>query len=128
MVGCFGRASDNQTIRFDLDNELEDAQWFSRSVLADLISSGKGSWLTKADLKKLDDTSSGKAKMEDDKVTAGALAPSERKDGDVEESEESKKGKQGMELTRVPPETAIAGMLIRTWLDGGVELASTSKL
>ena len=23
MVGCFGRAKDGQTIRFDLDNELE---------------------------------------------------------------------------------------------------------
>lgn len=122
MVGCFGQATDNQTIRFDLDNELEDAQWFPRSVLADLVGSKDGSFLSKADLKKLDDTSSGKAKMEDDKITAGALAPSEKKDGEVEE--ESKKGRQGMELTRVPPETAIAGMLIRTWLNGGVELAS----
>lgn len=127
MVGCFGRASDDQTIRFDLDNELEDAQWFSRSVLAGLVGSKEGSYLSKDDLKKLDDTSTGKAKLEDDRVTANALAPSEdqgKKDVDAE----GKKGRQGMELTRVPPDTAIAGMLIRTWVNGGVELASTSKL
>jgi NAD+ diphosphatase len=127
MVGCFGRASDDQTIRFDLDNELEDAQWFSRSVLAGLVGSKEGSYLSKDDLKKLDDTSTGKAKMEDDRVTANALAPSEDA-GRKEVDAESKKGRQGMELTRVPPDTAIAGMLIRTWVNGGVELASTSKL
>jgi NAD+ diphosphatase len=119
MVGCFGRAAPSQTIRLDLDNELEDAQWFSRDVLAKLTGTKSGSWLSKEDLKKLDDTASGKAK--DDEVTAGALAPSEKKEG---EGEGEEKGKAGMELTRVPPDTAIAGMLIRTWVNGGVDLVS----
>ena len=50
--------------------------------------------------------------------TANALAPSERKPGEGD-AEGDKRG-----LTRVPPETAIAGRLIRLWASGGLDLVS----
>ena len=127
MVGCFGRSRGDQTIRLDLDNELEgecsssrkdrrleidilDAQFFSRSAVIKLIGTEAGSYLSKSDLKQLD-------KSQTDKESEAALAPSEKKPGEVVES-----GEKG--LTRVPPDSAIAGQLIRLWAKGGVELVS----
>ncbi|ODN83664.1 hypothetical protein L202_01761 [Cryptococcus amylolentus CBS 6039] len=115
MVGCFGRAKDGQTIRFDLDNELEDAQWFPRSTILSVISNHGSSNYTRDDHKKLED------KSDADKATAGALAPSERTQEDLAKKTE---GKDVTELTRVPPESAIAGVLIRQWAKGGLDLVS----
>jgi NAD+ diphosphatase len=50
--------------------------------------------------------------------TANALAPSERT-----ETEGNLAG-SGKGLTRVPPDTAIAGQLVRLWAYGGVDLVS----
>ena len=69
-----------------------------------------GQYLSKADLKQLD-------KSQTDKEAEAALAPSEGKAQDVSEVKE-------MGLTRVPPDSAIAGQLIRLWASGGVELVS----
>lgn len=128
MVGCFGRANDGQTIRLDLDNELEgahwgscaniqlissDAQWFSRSMIKSVISSPNGSSYSRSDYKQLD--KQGKAEKE----TEAALAPSEKKDGEGLTGGGAEGG-----LTRVPPPTAIAGNLIRLWADGALDLVS----
>ncbi|RSH82253.1 NADH pyrophosphatase [Saitozyma podzolica] len=112
MVGCFGRAKDGQTIRLDLDNELEDAQWFPRSQLAALIADPSGSYLSRDDHKKLE------LKGLSEQELANALAPAEGKPDGV-----AQKGPlEG--LTRVPPATAIAGQLIRVWAEGKLELVS----
>lgn len=87
-----------------------DAQFFSRSQVAALLGTEAGQYLSKSDLKQLD-------KSQVDKESEAALAPSERKEGEVEAGE--KKG-----LTRIPPDSAIAGQLIRLWISGGVELVS----
>lgn len=131
MVGCFGRAKDGQTIRMDLDNELEgmrilsdiimasmlnklaDAQWFPRSAITAIISHPDGSSYSRSELKKLED------KSESNQTTAAALAPAERKPGDVSSSTGHKMG-----ITRVPPATAIAGVLIREWAKGDLDLVS----
>nr|KIR49312.1 NAD+ diphosphatase [Cryptococcus bacillisporus CA1280] len=113
MVGCFGRAKDGQTIRTDLDNELEDAQWFPRSAITAIISHPDGSSYSRSELKKLED------KSESDQTTAAALAPAERKPGDVSGSNGHEMG-----ITRLPPATAIAGVLIREWAKGGLDLVS----
>jgi len=128
MVGCFGRAKDGQTIRLDLDNELEgaatpfhshcradrrtDAQWFSRDHIRKIMGSPSGSTYSKAELKGLED------KAKSDQETANALAPTERKEG------ESQDGSKVEGLTRVPPMTASAGNLIRLWASGGLDLVS----
>ncbi|WVQ72096.1 hypothetical protein IAR50_001641 [Cryptococcus sp. DSM 104548] len=115
MVGCFGRAKDGQTIRLDLDNELEDAQWFPRSTLLSIISQHASSNYTQSDHKQLED------KSDADKATSGALAPSERAPEDLAKKTE---GGEVKELTRVPPSSAIAGVLIRQWAKGGLDLVS----
>lgn len=79
-------------------------------MIASLVGTEAGSYLSKSDLKQLD-------KSQNDKETEAALAPSENKPGQVEEGD-----KRG--LTRVPPPSAIAGQLIRLWAAGGVELVS----
>lgn len=132
MVGCYGRAEDGQTIRLDLDNELEgtpfsyrrrsrahssDAQWFSRTDLARLIKTPGGTGYSDQEVKQLEKNATSHSHEQSEAETANALAPSERKEG------EENKG-DGKGLTRVPPETAIAGMLIRQWAEGTVELVS----
>jgi NAD+ diphosphatase len=92
-----------------LSAECADAQFFPRSQVAKLIGTEAGSYLSKSDLKQLD-------KSQIDKESEAALAPSE---GRAEVIEGEKKG-----LTRVPPDSAIAGQLIRLWAAGGVELVS----
>lgn len=42
MVGCYGRAEKGQEIRLDLDNELEDARWFTREELLEILDSPTG--------------------------------------------------------------------------------------
>jgi NAD+ diphosphatase len=122
MVGCFGRAIDSsEPIRLDLDNELEDAQWFSKAELARLVATPKGSELTKADLKLLDKDAPSTALANSDRDTANALAPSE---GVVKPETEQAENKG---LTRVPPATAIAGMLVRTWVNGGVDMVQEAE-
>ncbi|WVO14472.1 hypothetical protein L204_102107 [Cryptococcus depauperatus] len=111
MVGCFGRAKDGQKIRLDLDNELEDAQWFSRSTIKTIMSSSEASTYTRLDLQKLDDRSN--------QSIAAALAPAERKSGDVVGDEGRKN-----EFTKIPPDTAIAGVLMRQWALGDLDLIS----
>ncbi|WVF67562.1 hypothetical protein IAT40_002320 [Kwoniella sp. CBS 6097] len=130
MVGCFGRAKDGQTIRLDLDNELEDAQWFPRSVISSIIASSTGSSYTKSDLKKLDEKnqtqaeaqSQAKSHADKDAESSAALAPSEKTDAEI--SEIQKRGQEGMGISRVPPDTAIAGQLVRLWVKGGLDLVS----
>ncbi|OCF44027.1 NAD+ diphosphatase [Kwoniella heveanensis CBS 569] len=130
MVGCFGRAKDGQTIRLDLDNELEDAQWFPRSVISSIVSSPTGSAYTKSDLNKLDEKtqtqtqsqSQVKSHADKDAESSAALAPSEKTAEEI--SDIQKKQGDGLGITRVPPDTAIAGQLVRLWVKGGLDLVS----
>lgn len=71
--------------------------------------------MSKADYKQLEQS---QQKAEADRVTSAALAPSERKDG---EGASNNAEQQASGLTKVPPESAIAGKLIRLWVDGGVD-------
>lgn len=94
-------------------NKLADAQWFPRSAIAAIISHPDVSSYTPAELKKLEDKSAS------NQTTAAALAPAERKPGDVSSSSGHEMG-----VTRLPPATAIAGVLIREWAKGGLDLVS----
>ena len=93
-----------------------DAQWVPRSAITKLLGNPSSSKYSDADVKKLEKISSSHRTLSDQE-TANALAPSERK-------EEAGEGGKNEGLTRVPPETAIAGQLIRLWASGGVELVS----
>ncbi|BEJ14041.1 hypothetical protein CspHIS471_0312150 [Cutaneotrichosporon sp. HIS471] len=99
MVGCFGRAAGGQSVRLDLDNELEDAQFFPRSVVARVATSKMGSKFTKDDYNQLD-------KAQDDRdINAPAFIDPRPMD-------------KFENFTKCPPETAIAGVLMRQWALG----------
>lgn len=97
MVGCFGRAQDGQKIRLDLDNELEDAQWFPREVVARVATSKTGSNFSRDDYRQLDKTTD--APDEHAPPTVDPLAKYDN-------------------FTKIPPSTAIAGVLMRQWALG----------
>lgn len=99
--------------KFAKQIKLADAQWFPRSAITAIISHPDGSSYSPSELKKLED------KSESNQTTAAALAPAERKPGDISGSSGHEMG-----VTRVPPATAIAGVLIREWAKGGLDLVS----
>lgn len=47
MIGCIGIADEGQQIRTDLDNELEDARWFTKADV--LVALGQDMTMTKED-------------------------------------------------------------------------------
>lgn len=97
MAGFYGiaKSDDPSSIRLDLDNELEDARFYTRAEMLEVIDRKGGSrHFTKAELEKLD----------------------------KEHADEGKKGrrvegKEGVEV-RLPPETAIARVLVEAWAKG----------
>ncbi|GAA5858823.1 hypothetical protein JCM8547_005002 [Rhodosporidiobolus lusitaniae] len=98
MFGCWAIAKEGQEIRCDLDNELEDARYFTRSEVLQVINSSKPLQLSREEVARID----GKEGAE-----AG-------KDGD----ESGKKEVQDKGLFRMPPSTAIANTLITAWAEG----------
>lgn len=114
MAGCFGRAKDGQKIRLDLDNELEDAQFFPRELVRAVASTKAGTTFTREDLKQFDNA----ALDEQAHGHHGALAKQDREE----------KENPYADFTRVPPETAIAGQLMRLWANGAEGLDIVSRL
>ncbi|OBZ70949.1 Peroxisomal NADH pyrophosphatase NUDT12 [Grifola frondosa] len=53
MAGFYATVSSSDTIRTDLDNELEDARWYSREEVLAVITHGEGTKLSKGDHKQL---------------------------------------------------------------------------
>jgi NAD+ diphosphatase len=92
MVGCFGRAKEGQKIRLDLDKELEHCEWFPREVVARIAASKEGSVFTRGDYNQLNKITKGKEDEGEDDPYAS--------------------------FTRLPPDTAIAGKLMRQWALG----------
>ncbi|KAI5452959.1 NADH pyrophosphatase [Naganishia albida] len=117
MLGCYGLAtSDSEDIHLDLDNELEDARWFSRDEVLDMLSSG-GNKIAKDEHKKFEPPANAAGVQE-----GAALAPAEGK-------LEVKDKPAGGEKVRygVPPRTAIAGMLVERWANGELDEIKFSK-
>ncbi|GJJ09671.1 hypothetical protein Clacol_003895 [Clathrus columnatus] len=94
MVGCFASADSSQIIRTDLDNELIDcvlveARWFTRAEVAAALAHPQGTVIRQAEYKRFDN--------DDDQ--GGHVEPN-------------------IPPFRVPPRTAIAGVLITDWVAG----------
>ncbi|GAA5909248.1 hypothetical protein JCM6882_003778 [Rhodosporidiobolus microsporus] len=94
MLGAWAVAKEGQEIRCDLDNELEDARYFTREQVLKVINSSKPMQLSREEVAKID----GKEAGGQEKST-------------VEKAEE-----EG--LFRMPPSTAIANTLITAWANG----------
>jgi hypothetical protein len=67
MLGLMAVAEENQTIRLDLDNELEQALWVSRDFVLDALEKRTG--MTKGESKQFD---LGQSTDQDGKITDAA--------------------------------------------------------
>jgi NAD+ diphosphatase len=114
MLGCYGLAtSDSEDIHLDLDNELEDARWFSRDEVLSMLSSGANK-IAKDEHKKFEPpANAGSAAGVQE---GAALAPAEGK----LEVQDKPAGEEKVRF-RVPPRTAIAGMLVERWANGELD-------
>ncbi|KAJ9110269.1 hypothetical protein QFC19_001672 [Naganishia cerealis] len=125
MLGCYGLAlSDSQDVHLDLDNELEDARWFSRDEVLSMLSSGANK-ITKDEHKKFEppanhNVNGGSAAGVQE---GAALAPAEGKF----EAEKDSAARGEKIKYRVPPRTAIAGMLVERWATGELDEIKFSK-
>ncbi|KAJ9098205.1 hypothetical protein QFC21_004534 [Naganishia friedmannii] len=120
MLGCYGLAlSDSQDVHLDLDNELEDARWFSRDEVLAMLSSGANK-ISKDEHNKFEPPANHTA---NGGSVAGvqegaALAPAE---GKLEVKEDTSVEHENKVKYRVPPRTAIAGMLVERWANGELD-------
>ncbi|KAA1110294.1 NADH pyrophosphatase [Puccinia graminis f. sp. tritici] len=95
MIGVMGRAAENPHIRLDLDKELEDAKFFPRSLILEVLDSSKKTELTEDELRRFDDNY--KPSVTVDPVVTAQTSSSSK-----------------IHLT-IPPPTAIAHQIIRSW-------------
>ncbi|KAH8118956.1 NUDIX hydrolase domain-like protein [Phellopilus nigrolimitatus] len=102
MVGFYAFADSSQPIRIDLDNELVDARWFTRAEVQAVLTHKLGSVLTKQDQKRFD---ADEADKDSEKAAAAAVE---------------------LPPFRVPPPSAIAGVLIRDWASGKIAAGESS--
>ncbi|KIJ08333.1 hypothetical protein PAXINDRAFT_172979 [Paxillus involutus ATCC 200175] len=89
MLGFYANADPSKPIRTDLDNELEDARWYTREEVLAALAQTPGS-------------------AREDKKGANNVVKVEP-------------------LFRIPPPTAIAGVLIKHWAEGKIEAGNAIK-
>ncbi|KAH7104376.1 NUDIX hydrolase domain-like protein [Auriculariales sp. MPI-PUGE-AT-0066] len=120
MVGCYATADDSQPIRTDLDAELADARWFTRDEILRIISHPKGMIIRKREYKKFSDHIEGRVDAKDgENVTVGhALAPESDAATNTQTKARRASSAQDDPPFRIPPLTAIAGVLISNWAKG----------
>ncbi|KIJ60048.1 hypothetical protein HYDPIDRAFT_32624 [Hydnomerulius pinastri MD-312] len=104
MLGFYATADPSAPIRTDLDNELEDAGWYTREEVLAALAQTPG---TGHNDKKIASV------WTDDKAK-----PQSGPNGVVKEEEP---------LFKMPPPTAIAGVLIKHWAEGKIEAGNAIK-
>ncbi|CEL57694.1 hypothetical protein RSOLAG1IB_02438 [Rhizoctonia solani AG-1 IB] len=109
MIGCYASADSSQTIRTDLDNELEDAKWFTREEVLSVLAHPDGTNIRRREHKNSDEAQDHSAKPA---TAADSVDPRPVKD---------------QPPFRVPPPSAIAGVLISQWAKGEVLGLSSSE-
>jgi NAD+ diphosphatase len=133
MVGFYARADSTKPIRTDLDNELAgkystvsiysssilkkyvDAKWFTRDEVRSVLEHNSGTRFDKSDYKKMNEMSEGRSNLgqnakEDSAIQV--LTPTESKSTPKQYGDEPP--------FKLPNVSAIAGVLIRDWVDGKV--------
>jgi len=135
MVGFYATADCSQPIRTDLDNELEDARWYTREEVLAVLRHPSGTTFGKRDYKVMNDIQNGSDKDKNQSQQgAAALAHSdpsitakEMLNTTVNTAETQVKTSNEEEPPfRVPPMTAIAGVLIQHWAEGRMQGNSAS--
>ena len=107
MVGFYARADSTKPIRTDLDNELVDARWFTREEVLTVLNHSFGTRLTRSDNEKLE-------------TKGGAPPPGATAAGAPQPRRRGSSVSADALPFRIPPTTAIAGVLIRDWAEGKI--------
>jgi len=116
MVGFYARADSTKPIRTDLDNELLDARWFTREEVRSVLKHRAGTRFEKSDYKKLNEITDGQSNLEQKAhvdSTMQALTP-------AESTTTRQPSYSDGPPFRLPGAAAIAGVLIRDWVDGKI--------
>jgi len=100
MVGFYARADSTQPIRIDLDNELVDARWFSRAEILAVLGGAE-------------------------EVAKGRR--SQQESPHLSPLYEGKSSAGNEPAFKVPGMTAIAGVLIRDWVEGIIGFSTEDK-
>ncbi|TFK54553.1 hypothetical protein OE88DRAFT_1655272 [Heliocybe sulcata] len=122
MVGFYAFADPSSPIRVDLDNELEDARWYTRAQVLEVLAHPEGSNFGRREHRLMAAAQEEKNNLEHPpQQGAAALAHSdpnvEQNKAKQQEIEAAAKEGDGP-LFKVPPKTAIAGVLISDWAHG----------
>jgi len=118
MVGFYARADATKPIRIDLDNELVDARWFTREEVTAVLNHKAGTLFKREDHRKMTEHFEGRPNVEQKlEAVAQALTPSDATSTAAKASK-SDSAESDEPPFRLPPTTAIAGVLIREWVDG----------
>ncbi|KAI0318878.1 NUDIX hydrolase domain-like protein [Amylostereum chailletii] len=102
MTGFVATGDPAEPVRTDLDNELEDARWFTRDQVLEVLAHPDGTNLTRRDHRKF-------------AAVYDARPPPEETAGETRDPERIT---EDLPPFRVPPLSAIAGVLIADWAHG----------
>ena len=120
MVGFVATADVNEPIRTDLDNELADAQWYTREQVLSVLNHADGTNISRREYKRIDDNINGQSNVADKNAPpAEGTAVQAANAQQASAASAGPDPKQADEpLFRVPPLTTIAGVLISDWAHG----------
>jgi len=118
MCGFYARADSSKPVRVDLDNELADAQWYTREDILQILGHSEG---TKLDYKKITEMEKKELLGKKDNKDMPSVWTENDDEKAKKEEEKKKEAGEGEPPFRVPPTTAIAGVLIRDWATGRVQ-------
>jgi len=128
MVGFYATGDSSQPIRTDLDNELEDAGWYTRAEVLAVLAHPQGTNISGRDHKQIGSLIDNRINNQSTPGSGGtALAHSDPNVKDNEGTSEAMQAEKqpvhkelDAPMFRVPPLTAIAGVLIRDWAEGRI--------
>ncbi|KAI0358625.1 hypothetical protein OH77DRAFT_1199791 [Trametes cingulata] len=118
MVGFYAVASTSQPIRTDLDNELDEARWYTREEILAVLNHRDGTTLTRRDHRQLAaSVEKSNTNQQPNSSGANALAGDAVKEGEKAAVDAAQEPSESPPF-KVPPMTAIAGVLINEWARG----------
>jgi NAD+ diphosphatase len=133
MMGAIGQAIEGKDkIRLDLDNELEDARFFTRQEVLTVLESTSANWhIKKEDLSKIDENVAAAEKEQQEKrgrnwdqKDSGSVANVTERAPSASPSP-SRRARRG--AFKIPGPTAIAHVLISSWARGESHFSSSSS-
>ncbi|KAI9442540.1 NUDIX hydrolase domain-like protein [Lactarius indigo] len=129
MVGFYAIGDSSEPIRTDLDKELEDARWYTREEVLAVLQHKEGTNLSRSDHKQFT--------QEIDERVNVKLSGSDPLGGDAAAHDPNSRPQDASASVtpgvneppfRVPPRTAIAGVLISDWALGNASVTIKGRM